>query len=421
MFLTDNDLLKYAIENGMIDLSSIQNDIEMKKRNQYLEEHTYRIWQGNNEKWYTYIPDEDKGRKLIKRTTEKDIEDFIIKFYEETDEESNKEKEVLNMTLTTLYEYWIEYKSLHTNSTAYIKRINADWNTFYKDDEISNIPIRKFTKIMLDEWSHRLIKIHNMTKTKYYNMSVIMRQALDYAKDCGYIEYNCFSDVRVDQKMFRGSKKSNKTEVFLTNEEPIMKEYCKKKHEMNPRNVTALAILLMFEIGCRVGELVALAKKDIHGNYIHICRQEISEFNYTDGKCEYLGTRVVPYTKTDCGDRKVYLSTEARRLISKILEANRNSGYTDGDFIILNCNGRTKSGTISKRLSEYCKEAGISHKSAHKIRKTYISKMIDGNINIKTIMQQVGHVSAKTTYSNYCFDRNIETEIESKIEQVLCN
>lgn len=45
--------------------------------------------------------------------------------------------------------------------------------------------------------------------------------------------------------------------------------------------------------------------------------------------------------------------------------------------------------------------------------------MIDGNINIKTIMQQAGHVFAKTTYSNYCFDRNIESEIENKMENIL--
>lgn len=421
MILTDNDILKFAIENGMIDLSSIQNDIEMKKRNQYLEKHTYRIWQGNNGKWYTYLPDEDKGRKLIKRTSEKDIQDVIVKFYEETDDVAMKEKESQKMTLKNLYEDWIKYKSLKTISSAYIRRINTDWRTFYENDEISDIPIRKLTRVMLDEWSHKLIKQHDMTKTKYYNMSIIIRQALDYAKDCGYIDYNYFNDVVVDPKMFRGKKKvSNQKEVFLTDEEPIMKEYCKKKHENNPRNTTPLAILLMFELGCRVGELVALSKSDIKGNYIHICNQEIAEYNLESGNYEYMGTKVVPYTKSDCGDRTVYLSSEARRLISKIIEINNQYGFMEDDFLVLNHNGRTKGVTINKRLGEYCKDAGISHKSTHKIRKTYISKMIDGNINIKTVMQQAGHSSAKTTYSNYCFDRNTESAIESKMESILC-
>lgn len=412
--------VKYALENGMIDLSSIQNDIEMIKRNQSLEKHTYHIWQGTNGKWYTYLPDEEKGRKLIKRTSEKDIQDVIVKFYEETDDVAMKEKESQKMTLKKLYDDWIKYKSLHTTSSSYIRRINSDWRTYYEHDGISDMPIRKLTKVMLDEWSHQLIKQHNMSKTKYYNMSVILRQALDYAMDCGYITYNYFGDVVVDPKMFKGKNKvNNSKEVFLTDEEPVMKEYCRKKHEDNPRNTTALAILLMFELGCRVGELVALSKSDINGNYIHICHQEVSEYNLDSEDYEYLGAKVVPYTKTDCGDRNVYLSAEARKQISKLLETNKRYGYAEGDFIILNRNGRTKSSSINKRLSEYCKDAGISHKSAHKIRKTYISKLIDGNINIKTIMQQAGHVSAKTTYSNYCFDRNTESAIESKMESIL--
>lgn len=414
------ELVKYALEKGMIDLSSIQNDIEMKKRNQYLEKHTYRIWQGSNGKWYTYLPDEYKGRKLIKRTSEKDIQDVIVEFYDETDDEAMKEKEAYKMTLKRLYDDWIKYKSLHTTSSSYIRRINSDWKTFYEYDEISEIPIRKLTKVMLDKWAHRLIKQHDMTKTKYYNMSVIIRQALDYARDCGYIDFNQFNDVVVDPKMFRGKGKiDSKREVFLTDEEPIMKEYCKKKHENNPRNTTPLAILLMFELGCRVGELVAISQSDINGNYIHISHQEISEYNLESGNYEYLGTKVVPYTKSKCGDRNVYLSREARRLINEIIEINSSYGFLEKDFLILNYAGRTKGVTINRRLGEYCKDAGISHKSTHKIRKTYISKMIDGNVNIKTVMQQAGHSSAKTTYSNYCFDRNTEAEIEYKMEEIL--
>ena len=415
------ELVKYALKNGMIDLSSIKNDIEMKKRTQYLEKHIYRIWHGSNEKWYTYLPDKEKGRKLIKRTSEKDIQDVIVKFYEETDDEAVKDYKTRKTTLKKLYDYWIKYKSLHTTSSSYIRRINSDWKTFYEHDGISDIPIQKLTKVMLDEWSHQLIKQHDMTKTKYYSMSVILRQALDYAMDCGYIDYNYFSDVAVDPKMFKGKNKvNNKKEVFLTDEEPVIKEYCKKKNENNPRNTTPLAILLMFELGCRVGELVAISKSDINGNYIHISHQEISEYNLVSGNYEYIGTKVVSYTKSACGDRKVYLSREARRLIARIIEINNHYGFVEDDFLIINHRGRTKGVTINRRLGEYCKDVGISHKTTHKIRKTYISKMIDGNINIKTVMQQAGHASAKTTYSNYCFDRNTESEIERKMEEILC-
>ena len=52
--------MKYAIENGIIDLSYIQEEIEMNKRKDILEKHIYKIAQGKDGKWRTYIPDKEK-------------------------------------------------------------------------------------------------------------------------------------------------------------------------------------------------------------------------------------------------------------------------------------------------------------------------------------------------------------------------
>ena len=68
------------MENHIIDLSYVQEKIEMAKREEILKQHSYKIWQGKDSKWYTYLPDENKSRRLCKRTTEKDIVDLIIIF-----------------------------------------------------------------------------------------------------------------------------------------------------------------------------------------------------------------------------------------------------------------------------------------------------------------------------------------------------
>ena len=81
--MDENEVLKYAIENGIIDMSYVQEKIEMNKRKGYLERHKYEIWQGTDGKWYTYLPDVKKGRVLKKRTTEKDIQDAIVDYYRE--------------------------------------------------------------------------------------------------------------------------------------------------------------------------------------------------------------------------------------------------------------------------------------------------------------------------------------------------
>ena len=61
-------MLNFALESGMIDLDTIQMQIEMNERKKYLEMHNYKVWQGKNDLWYTKI-DEIGGTKLKKRKT----------------------------------------------------------------------------------------------------------------------------------------------------------------------------------------------------------------------------------------------------------------------------------------------------------------------------------------------------------------
>ena len=44
--MSDAELLKVAIENGMIDTALVQEKIEMQKRKEILDKHPYKIYQG---------------------------------------------------------------------------------------------------------------------------------------------------------------------------------------------------------------------------------------------------------------------------------------------------------------------------------------------------------------------------------------
>ena len=71
-------------------------------------------------------------------------------------------------------------------------------------------------------------------------------------------------------------------------------------------------------------------------------------------------------------------------------------------------------------MEKYCKHLGILHKSPHKIRKTYISTLIDDGINIDTIRRLAGHEDERTTYGSYCYDRHSSKQIEAQLENALC-
>ncbi len=51
--------------------------------------------------------------------------------------------------------------------------------------------------------------------------------------------------------------------------------------------------------------------------------------------------------------------------------------------------------------------------------KTYISTLIDAGVNINTIREMVGHEDERATYNSYCFDRTDKSERMKIIEAAL--
>ena len=61
----DEELLKHIKENNIIDLSSIQQEIEMKKNAEYLKMHPYKIWKCSSDgRWYTRIEGGKKKKSV---------------------------------------------------------------------------------------------------------------------------------------------------------------------------------------------------------------------------------------------------------------------------------------------------------------------------------------------------------------------
>lgn len=406
----------------MIDMSYVQEQMEMNKRKVFLRKHPYEIWEGKDGKWYTYLPDENKGRKLKKRKTQEDIETCVIEFWKSQSEEEIKNKKAKSLTLKTIFPEWLRFKQAHTNSTSYVKRITADWARFYQTDtELINTPLYQLTKIYLDNWAHNKIKEYEMTKKMYYNMSIILRQSLDYAVENGYIDKNVFTEVKINTKMFRRvKKKTGETEVYSPEEEKNLVMDMFRRFNENPDNTAPLAVILQFEIGVRIGELCAIKTTDISGNYVTIQRQEVREFEpISDYKMRFKGFKVVEYTKSDDGYRQIYLTTTAREIISYIQMINRKNREPDNSFLFIRNGKNINHHSVQAMIVRGCERIGIPVKTSHKIRKTFISTLIDSNLNIDEIRRISGHSDERVTYQNYCYNRFSDAQTENMIENAL--
>ena len=160
--ISSEHMLQYLQENGIINIDDVQGQMTKKRREMLLKQHPYDIWKGNDSRYRTYIADSTKksGRRMIVKTYEESIIDYLVEYYDSLDES----KKLENITLEKLYPKWQEYKELHTTASTYIRRIDNDWNRYYADTKIVKIPVRRLDKLALDTWAHQLIKDNSMTK-----------------------------------------------------------------------------------------------------------------------------------------------------------------------------------------------------------------------------------------------------------------
>lgn len=126
MNLSDKELLNYALENGMIDVSTIQKTIEMNERKKYLEMHNHEVWQGKDGYFYTKVDDETKpgGRRMIKKSQRKAVEDAIVEFYKGKSNEP---------TIESVFYEWIEQKMEYGEIQRQTKeRYEVDFSRFFR-------------------------------------------------------------------------------------------------------------------------------------------------------------------------------------------------------------------------------------------------------------------------------------------------
>lgn len=414
----ENQCLQYLLSRSKLTLEDVQSEIENMKNEKYLQNHKYEIWQGNDGRWKTHLPDPTakSERRLIAKSTREKLDKEIIRFYKSVDEQ----EQAKHITLKRWYHIWLDYKKLQTRSDMYIRRIDSDWDNYYKNDALINIPIINLDYDTLQEWALHIVKDKKLTRKQYYNMSLIIRQSLDYAVQKKLVDDNPFSKVHIDGKLFQSKKKpTDKTQVFLTDEQPLIESEAWNDFSESG-SVSCLAIPLAFQTGLRLGEIVALKESDIEGNYLHVQRMEVRQVKQLDsGTWSKQTFAVVDYTKSVAGDREVYLSQTARKIITEVITSNKQHGYTDNGYLFLNENGRIHSKSVDYRIRKYCRHIGISEKATHKIRKTYISTLIDSGLNINEIRKLAGHEDERTTYGNYCFNRMTNEQTENLLEMAL--
>lgn len=394
-------LLRYAISEGIISVSSLQEQIDMQENKKILKQHKYSIWQGKNGKWYTYLPDEERGKILKKRTSKEDIEEVVIKYYKEKDEHPTVKKEFYN---------WLnkKYELAEISKGTYDRYID-DYKRFIEGKDIENKNISSLTESYLEDFIKKSIKDEKLTAKGYAKLRLILRGMLKHSKKLGHTDISqseFFGDLELSRNIFEKHIKNKELEVFSEEEIEILSSYL-----LEHRSIQNLGILLAFQTGVRVGELCTIKKSDIIGQTIHIQRTEIK---YKDEKTGEQNRFVKEFPKSESGDRYIIITPKAIKYIYLICQLN-----PDGEFLFEKNGKRIYVCSFDYHIRKACRECGIPVRSMHKIRKTYGTTLLDGDVDESLIMSQMGHSDIKCTKQYYYFSNKNEDKKEEQIRKAL--
>lgn len=397
--LNEQELLKFALSQGMIDLHSISNAYEMDKERKYLKKHKSRIWQGASDAWYTYLVIDGK-RKQVRRKTKEELEKVIIEHYKSTDPE-------LEPTFKEEYEAWIESKKKYKEvKEASLMRYADEWKRYFEGTKFAETKVEFIDDIMLDEFIRRTIFKFNLTAKAYAGFRTVLRGVLMYAKRYHHTELSpstFFKDFQISQTAFqRPSPKRKK--VYKKVEREVLYQYLME----NPTTEN-LGLALMCLTGLRVGELAALKKEDNISNcHLYIRR--------TESKTEAGGKRTVTVQNTPKmdHDEDIVIPKAAQRIVDIV-----NMRTHEEEYLFTVDGRRITAQTFRRHLAKACKAIGIEYRPPHQMRKTYASILLASGTDEAIVKREMRHTDIATTRAYYQFITDDDDREKAIIDRVM--
>ena len=394
----NEEALKYAVEHGIVDMSYVQEQVEMNKRKEMLEKHPYAIWQGKDGKWYTYLPNDKKGRILKKRNSESEIEDIVAEYWKKQREDP---------TFGEIFKEWNDRRlSLNKISAATHQRNTQVYNRHFSI--FGNKTIKSISPEDVEDFLEEQIPQHKLKAKAFSNLKCITRGTLKYAKKKKLINFSVidtFDELEVSDKDFSVKINTFDEEVFNETEMQMVIEYLESKK----KTLLSLGILLMFVTGVRIGELSAFEWEDWDECAFHIYRTE-TRYKGDNGIYQY---EIKEYPKTPAGLRSVVIPPHCLWIVKEIRKLNPFGKY------VFEKNGiRIKTYSFRKKLYRICDELNIKKKSPHKIRKTYASILLDNQIPEKNVIELMGHTDIECTKKYYGRNRKSNEKKAELLDQI---
>lgn len=388
--MQDLEMLKYAAENGIIDLRTIAEEAAMIKKEKLLKEHhTSKISLGSDGRWKTRVPTADGKTKLVAKKTKTELLDYLVEYY-------GAEVEATRNTFQRVFEKFRDFKMINVSGNT-ICKYKSDYTRFFGDTTFERKDIRAIDEEEIARFIVARIKTLKLGKRAYEAMWSYLSGTFKYAKKkrmidenpMDYMERRDYSHHCVERRV------DPKKRIISDDEMSKLKEQIDLSFEKKPNYIPAYALELARLTGMRVGELAALTWDCVDFDEEVITVEKAEVFNYTD--CTY------SIAKTKNGSiRAVPITPEIRQLLEKLHTVEERYGYLC-EWVFANEHGRVHKHAIIKCAVTKSHQAGVDVKSIHCYRRTVNSRLKSAGVSTTVAASILGHTE-DVNESFYTYD-----------------
>jgi len=389
----DASIIKVAESLGIIDMACVREKIEMHKRKEILNSHKYKIWQGKDGKWYTYLPDDEKGRIKKKRNTQSELEKVIIQYYRDND----KERQTLEFQFSKCWRIWKECQESFGLSWNTLQKYDSDYQRFFANTDFEKMDIRNITEEDITTFMVQRISYLNLREkagralwcqiTGVFKTARIRKKIVD--DPCPYVETRRFNNL------YYTEYKTAEERTLSKDEKERLLQQLQKDHEFNPLYMQPYAIELALYTGMRVGELSALKWKNVVFSKRVIYISESEKHDRT--------TNGYKISSTKTGKTRTFPLTEGTEKFFRNLQKLQIQNGILGEFVFSDMNGRINSHSISQCMRRRCKMANIKECGIHTIRRTVNSELRCNGVSVTVAASLLGHTE-EVNRTNYTYD-----------------
>lgn len=369
--MTNNkdELLQYAIDNGIIDLQNVQQQIEMKKRQKILNAHPYDIvYNEKRGRWFTRFK-VDGVLTQRHRGSREELESLIVEFYlngEKFDDSKSDEENAI--PFQKAHDRWEQVQEEYGKEPNTLYRYHSDWNRFFLGTEFAKKNILTMTSYDIESFMINTIKekrlkrqagidLFGYIKGVFYT-AVIDRVIPKDENPCDLVDKKRF------RKYYNRDKKSIDERTLSISEIQKLVERLNKDVTERPTCLSPYGVRLALLTGMRSGEICGLRWSHISDCDILICESE----KYNQRTKTYYNSD----TKTE-KDRTMPITKELKDFFDDMKKLQERYGRTE-DFVISVGKKKLHTRNLSDYMIKASKKLGFNvSKNIHAIRRTFNS------------------------------------------------